>query len=403
MNPILQAAIEAHGRGWSIIPLSAGTKDSPGVAWKQFQTQRATIEKVRGWFGNGKPKNLAVVLGAVSDRLACRDFDAVASYERWAEAHGDLATTLPTVATSRGRHVYFRTDIDRAKALVGDKAYSALDDGELRLSACYCLLPPSQHPGGPVYRWENPPNGSIPLVDDVAAAGLAWSWSRNTVATESARELRNTQDVNDAVIGVSPGAFPSVLRDPVVLNAIEAAIVATLPKVIGHRHKKVFELCRALQGIPGLSFELFPDPYPLKPFVRRWHERACKDVKMRSFDGKDWPDFVSGWPGVKYPWGTEPIRGVFERAIRAKPPKSADEYTDEKLRLLVALCRELQQERGNRPFFLAARTAGELLTVDPGTACRWLKALCVDRILKLVTKGSLKDRKASEFLYLPND
>lgn len=48
------------------------------------------------------------------------------------------------------------------------------------------------------------------------------------------------------------------------------------------------------------------------------------------------------------------------------------DYTDARIRLLLALCRELQAVAGAHPFFLATRTGGRLLDVDEKAIWRWL-------------------------------
>ena len=82
--------------------------------------------------------------------------------------------------TARGRHVYFHSTYRRIKKMA---------DGELR-GAGYCLLPPSRHPDGPVYEWLVPlPDGEIPFVADVRAAGLLPSH-----VTERTERTERTED-----------------------------------------------------------------------------------------------------------------------------------------------------------------------------------------------------------------
>ena len=138
----LQAALAAHARGWSIIPIRAGTK-KPTCKWTKYQTDRATEAQLTKWFGNGQDVGLAVVFGPVSGGLVCRDFDVQEAYDKWAAHHSDLASTLPTVATSRGRHVYFR-------AAETDLRFVDLPDGEYRGdSGHYCLPAAKPTPRGP--------------------------------------------------------------------------------------------------------------------------------------------------------------------------------------------------------------------------------------------------------------
>ena len=98
----------------------------------------------------------------------CRDFDRVEAYEAWAAAYPAQAAMLPTVATARGFHVYFR-------AAPADLFFLDLrnldppEDGEYSgTSGHYSVMPPSRHPDGPTYTWLVPrPDGPIPFVADV--------------------------------------------------------------------------------------------------------------------------------------------------------------------------------------------------------------------------------------------
>ena len=91
---------------------------------------------------------------------------------------------------------------------------------------------------------------------------------------------------------------------------------------------------------------------------------------------------------------------IFERAMSTQMPKVAEHYEQEQLRLLISLCRELQRAAGDGPFYLSVRTAGRLLGVDHSTAWRWLFLLEHDGVLKVVSRGSPKSRKASRVNYV---
>jgi hypothetical protein len=91
---------------------------------------------------------------------------------------------------------------------------------------------------------------------------------------------------------------------------------------------------------------------------------------------------------------------VFELAKHAQTPRAALRYEQDGLRLLVALCRELQRVSGDKPFFLACRTAGGLLGVKHVTAWRWLTLLAHDKIVDEVEKGDKLKRRASRYRYL---
>ncbi len=91
---------------------------------------------------------------------------------------------------------------------------------------------------------------------------------------------------------------------------------------------------------------------------------------------------------------------ILERAKRAPVPAIANEYETADMRLLIVLCRELQREAGENPFFLASTMAAELLGWKPMRAWRYLDGLVRDGVLALVSKGDWKARKASSYRYL---
>ena len=73
---------------------------------------------------------------------------------------------------------------------------------------------------------------------------------------------------------------------------------------------------------------------------------------------------------------------------------------DGDLRRLDALCWQLQLQWGARPFPLGCRIAGEFLGVSKTEAHGLFKALKFDGVLRLAKKGTLKDRQASEWLFI---
>jgi len=400
MAAALDQALVYHQLGLCCIPIGRGTKKPPrGFKWKPFQTRRPTVAQLRKWFAGDN--SLAIVCGDVSGSLVVRDFDRFDVYDRWADEYPELARTLPTVETNRGRHVY-----GRAKS---PPRIVTLDDGELRGNGGYVLAPPSIHPNGQIYRWINPLNGELPPIDLIQVGLLPCD-------TEDAADTgvhRRTQDVSKGVradrssspsLSLSPSSPPTTPAQCLVpsvshstaADAIEAAIVATLPNRVGHRHHQVFQLCRALRAVSSLKGASFSK---LKPEVRRWHDRAKQRVEMDPFD-EVWADFIEGWPRVKHPAGSEPIREIFARAVAAPLPAAALQYDLPAPRWLVALCRQLQREKGNSPFFLAARAAADVLKIHHATVSRWLKVLQADGVLKLVSKGGHDQHKASEYRYI---
>ena len=411
-SPMLNIALRYHTRGWSLIPIKTGTKNQPCCKWKRFQTEAADELQLRKWFGNGRESNMAIVLGAVSGSLVCRDFDTIDGYQLWAVDHPDFAGTLPTVGTARGRHVYFRAPPANL-FFVDLRTIDPPEDGEYRGdSGHYCLLPPSQHPDGPIYRWVVPlPDGDIPFVADVRAAGLLPG--HVTESTEGTETTERTEDNGGVQKQLSkcvcePTPYPSNCPVLSVLsvtsaerdNEIDRAILETIPSGIGRRNRQVFELARALKAIPRL---VDAPVDAMKPHVRQWHKIGLEKavIGTEPFD-ETWIDFIHAWPKVKFPRGKEPMIAIPERAKHSPPPAVAQNYEGDGLRLLIAICRELQNVSGNKPFYLACRTAATLLDLGENgfvTAWRWLSLLVHDGVIEEVERGHRGKRRASRSRY----
>ena len=373
-NELLKTALQYHEHGWCIIPIPQGKK-AARIRWKQYQAKRPTGEQVRRWFA-GNNRNIAVVLGGVSGDLACRDFDTMAEYERWANSYPELARVLPTVRTAKGLHVYFKGDVQGIKRT---------SNGELRGAGGYCLLPPSLHPSGVIYEWLNLPlNGNL-LEIDPQIAGFLPSVTEHTEYTEKTEHTEQSEQ-----------------SEAIGEGAVEKAIVETLPREFGTRNRKVFELARVLKTLPQFADA---DPRQLRDIVRSWHKRALPKIRTKEFE-ETWIDFLKAWPRLKYTMGKEPMAQIFEKAVQLESPEIAvKKYPgNAKLKILVSLCRELQRAAGDSPFFLSVRTAAKLLDISPLTAGRWFFLLENDGILTVVCKGGTAEnpRKATRFRYIAN-
>jgi hypothetical protein len=164
---------------------------------------------------------------------------------------------------------------------------------------------------------------------------------------------------------------------------------------VGQRRRALFRLARRLKALPHLADA---DVGSLKPLVRQWHGLALPVIRTKPFE-ESWLDFADAWARVKFPAGTGPLEDLWQQARAEGPPPAALAYEQEGLRLLVGLCRRLQQHAGEGTFFLACRTAGALLRVDHTVAWRWLRVLEIDGVLRRVSTGSKAARRANEYRY----
>ncbi len=328
----LDVALSYYDRGWSIIPILPGTKKPACASWKAFQTNRADSDQIREWFRE-REASLAVICGSVSNNLVIRDFDRLDGYEQWSIQNPELAQSLPTVETARGRHVYCRAALDRI---------ITLDDGELRGNG-YCLAPPSIHPSGVLYRW------LVPLTSDLPTINLQ----------DFACNSENTENTCHELSEVAEFSELSESSEFSKLHGVRVAIRRCLPPGPGHRERKLFELCRELQAIPECNAIKVKD---LEPIVWEWHRLALPYIRTKPFT-ESWFDFRRAWEKVKFPAGTDPVGEAFSRALQREVPHSCRHYDLERVVTLIKLCVELQAVAGSKPFYLDCRTAGRLLGV----------------------------------------
>lgn len=105
MPDCLAAAIDYLGRGYSVIPVSPGSKSPPLIKWEPYQAKRATEQEIVAWWRKWPNANVGIVTGEISD-LTIIDADGA---EGAASATG--ITGLPptrSVKTPKGYHLYYR-------------------------------------------------------------------------------------------------------------------------------------------------------------------------------------------------------------------------------------------------------------------------------------------------------
>ena len=398
----LKAAMSYADRGWSLLPIRTSEK-LPAVPWTRYQCKPASGRTLRNWFQSAD-HGVGVILGSVSGDLVSRDFDDLSSYQDWADEHPRLAGCLPTVRTSRGVHIYATTSAEsvlEARRRLGKpehgKGALQFTDGELRAGVgCYNVLPPSKHPSGLTYAWQIPlPEGDLPVVDLSEAGFLATPITESTELTEDYRDYRGHR-----VTCEQDSHAPQLLALSGCELTVEEAIRLTLPSGPGQRHQQVFELARALKAVPelvGVEYE------ELKPHVREWHRRALPQISTKPFS-ETWIDFVEAWPKVRYARGADAMQDALERACSSRIPVEAEEVFEGGPReawLLMSLCRELQRDAGDGPFFLSCRKACEVAGLSNHVkANQFLRPLERTGLLEVVKRGDNQGRKANRYRYL---
>lgn len=142
---MLKTAKKYLERGWSVIPITKGSKIPAISQWTKYQTQKPTIEEVTKWWTDMPEAGIALVCGKVSDVIVV-DIDSGKGEPDTKNL--ELPPTLSTKTGGGGRHLIYKW----RKGLIGAKVgVRKLID--IRSDNSYIVLPPSLHHSGKNYEW----------------------------------------------------------------------------------------------------------------------------------------------------------------------------------------------------------------------------------------------------------
>jgi hypothetical protein len=146
--------------GLSVIPVPRpdGQHDGkvPAIAWREYQTRLPTEGELAQWF-TAEPMNLAVITGAISDKVVI-DAD---SHDALRLCVRRFPYTPWQTQTGRGWHLWYRHPGSR----VANRARVETGDGRLAIDirgdGGFVIVPPSVHGSGAIYSeagdWTVPP------------------------------------------------------------------------------------------------------------------------------------------------------------------------------------------------------------------------------------------------------
>ncbi len=185
-NILNQALYLSEKIGWSVIPV--GVDKKPTIAWKPYQTQKATSEQIKSWF-SASGTNLGIVTGKISNLIVV-DIDVRNGGSD--EAFKDI-NTIKCKTGGGGWHYYFKYED-------GIQNKAGIQQGiDIRGEGGYVVVPPSIHKSGNSYEWINSPENTEVLV----LPEFVKEWIKNTKTDED----NNVSKSNSEVLkGVSEGS-----------------------------------------------------------------------------------------------------------------------------------------------------------------------------------------------------
>jgi hypothetical protein len=217
---------------------------------------------------------------------------------------------------------------------------------------------------------------------------------------EELEEIKDLEGLGEGEqIGQATDIKPSAERpeidklSPDLLERIDAVISEHRVPADGNVNRPFFMLAheqRSIEEELNVRFSI----NVIIEVVRRWKTRNHDHLD----DDHDYlTEYLDKLSLVRYPRGRALLQAV-EVARNTEPPKQTLRLSPD-VQLLASLCKVLQQQAGNEPFFLDGRSAAKALGRPHETVASWLRALRRPLgVISLVSQG--RPGKASRYLYV---
>lgn len=155
-NKMLESALTYASMGLAVFPLKFKGKE-PATA-DGFKSATIDQEQIYAWWGKppGDKNNIGIATGQISRNLLAIDIDkdpdkgidGYESFTDWIGKFGVLPETAMTITGRGGNHLLYRTgEPERSRT----NLYPGID---IRGEGGYIVAPPSVHPNGQPYEWE---------------------------------------------------------------------------------------------------------------------------------------------------------------------------------------------------------------------------------------------------------
>jgi hypothetical protein len=188
LKEVLMYAELYHDVGFSVIPLQAGKKQ-PLISWQEYQERIATLEEIHQWFERWKDANIGIVTGRVSNIIVL-DIDGEEGWRVIRDNNFEIPMTW-SVITGKGAHFYFKHPGGEIANFV--KVLPGID---LKGDRGYVVAPPSIHPSGKTYQWNNdlklePANAPAWLLDLIHSKQVKDSFIKKDFKDDSSNNIHS--------------------------------------------------------------------------------------------------------------------------------------------------------------------------------------------------------------------
>jgi len=169
MNELKQAAIKYAKLGLAVFPLIP--RDKKPLTQNGFKDATTDVNQINAWWDKTPDANIGIATGQMSGGLVVVDMDVdkeegkdgYHTFTNWCDENALILPDSWLSITGRGGyHLFYKANT------VVNSRIGWLDDVDIRADGGYIVAPPSIHPNGTLYQWEQDPE-EYPLitVDDI--------------------------------------------------------------------------------------------------------------------------------------------------------------------------------------------------------------------------------------------
>ena len=190
-------------------------------------------------------------------------------------------------------------------------------------------------------------------------------------ATESKRVRGPGEQEVMAIVPVVGSSSTKCLEiQPYVGNSLIAEIA---PRDYHQNNDSLFKLARLVKDCENAVGRRATQP-ELGCAFDRWAEVSCQFWRPELTRDDYYAEFLMAYSYARIGLAKNPLELAVSRAKAAPLPDVAG-FSNKRIRLLVAICRELQGITGAKPFYLPTRRLGEILGAHWTLVANWLRAL----------------------------
>lgn len=346
--------------------------------------------------------NIGVALGKKFGNLVALDLDDHALIEPFLKLNPFLNDTLQTYG-ARGRVFWLRMADDYPGATKTLKNLSGEECGEWRAGKNSQSIIHGIHPSGNAYeivRCAKPVSvgfSSIVWPEEISNPPRIET-QLSVTATEEAEEPEDTEDTKESDESDESDEVAAWLFS---VHSVEDALRVSTPTMPHQNYRLALHLARSVKALEAQAGKRFT-PGQHRDIHNRWLTRAAQFLRPDQTKEDYFMEYLNAYKLAKFPLGSAAVAQAMIAAKKNPLPPNVLTWADNPdVRLLAAICRELQIIAGKEPFYLSNRMVQKIFKHDThATGAKWLRSFCVMQTLTETEKG--RGLRASRYRWIFN-